>query len=510
MAHNKVSFKDYQQNQMSLLPPSLEELIPADHPVRVVNEIIDRIDIDNLLKQYKGGGSSSFHPRMLLKVLVYAYLCNTYSSRKIEEATKENIHFMWLAGMARPDHNTVNRFRSEKLGKVLREVFGQVVTLLVESGHVSLKEAYLDGTKIEANANRYTFVWGKGIRNSRERIGKQLEELWAYAQQVAADEMADTAPLSFEKIDAETVRQTVDKINDALVDRPVDKKVRQKLGYAKRNWPGKLEGYDKREEEMGGRNSCSKTDPDATFMRLKDDHMGNGQLKPAYNWQISTSCQYILNYSLHQSATDTNTLAAHMGAFRAMHGRLPEVVVADAGYGSAENYGYLEENNVEAYVKYGYFHKEQMGEHLKKNPFHQDHLHYDPRLDRFYCPMGQPMEKTGERTNTTDNGHKQKISVYKAKNCSGCPLAGVCHKGKGEREIQVNHELRRHKKKARERLLSEQGVRYRKQRPADVEAVFGNIKQNHGFKRFTMRGLEKAEIEAGLVALAHNLRKRAA
>ena len=164
MAHNKVSFKDYQQNQMSLLPPSLEELIPADHPVRVVNEIIDRINIDNLLKQYKGGGSSSFHPRMLLKVLVYAYLCNTYSSRKIEEATRENIHFMWLAGMARPDHNTVNRFRSEKLGKVLREVFGHADPLygwvpMYPSGWWSWTFAALDGPRyLEARSERAAAV----------------------------------------------------------------------------------------------------------------------------------------------------------------------------------------------------------------------------------------------------------------------------------------------------------------------------------------------------------------
>lgn len=510
MAHNKVSFKDYQQNQMSLLPPSLEDLIPADHPVRVVNEITDRIDLDNLLRQYKGGGSSSFHPRMLLKVLVYAYLCNTYSSRKIEAAVKENIHFMWLAAMARPDHNTINRFRTEKLGKVLKQVFGQVVALLVDSGHVSLQEAYLDGTKIEANANRYTFVWGKSIKNNKEKIQKQLEELWKYAQQVASGELKDTQPLTFDKIDAEKVRQTVGQINEALKDKPVDKKVQQKLNYAKKNWPQNLDRYDQQEQISNGRNSYSKTDKDATFMRMKEDHMGNGQLKPGYNWQISTNDQYILSYSIHQNPTDTTTLTSHMEQFRQLHGKLPEVLVADSGYGSQQNYEYLEQNEVDAYVKYNYFHKEQSGEHLKKHPFHQDHLHYNEQQDRFYCPIGQAMELAEEKIKTTDNGYKQKIKVYQAKNCTGCPLKGVCHKSEGNRRIEVNHDLKKYKQQARERLLSEEGIRYRKQRPADVEAVFGNIKHNHNFKRFMLRGIEKVEIEAGLLAIAHNLRKRAA
>ncbi|MEQ8648100.1 MAG: transposase, partial [Cyclobacteriaceae bacterium] len=156
-----------------LLPPSLEELIEENHPVRVVNDVIDRINIEPLLKQYKPGGTSVYHPRMLLKVLVYGYLSNIYSSRKMEAALKENVHFMWLSAMNRPDHNTIARFRSERLKDALRQVFGQVVELLVEEGLVSIKHIYTDGTKIESSANKYTFVWGRAIKTSKERIAKQ-------------------------------------------------------------------------------------------------------------------------------------------------------------------------------------------------------------------------------------------------------------------------------------------------------------------------------------------------
>jgi len=208
--HNsKIVFKDYNPNQLLLLPPSLEDFIDPNHPVRVVNQVIDTIDLDPLLAKYKGGGSSSYHPRLMLKVLIYGYLTNTYSSRKIEEALRQNVYFMWLSGMQYPDHNTINRFRSDRLKDVLKEVFGQVVHLLIESGHVNLKEVYLDGTKIEANANRYTFVWGRAIKTSRNRIQRQLKELWDYAESVSREELENNEPDNFEQIDAEKVKKTI-------------------------------------------------------------------------------------------------------------------------------------------------------------------------------------------------------------------------------------------------------------------------------------------------------------
>lgn len=308
-----VVFKQYNQQQAFLLPPSLDELVKADHPVRVVNEVLDKVDIDPLLQKFKGGGTSSYHPKMLLKVLVYAYITNTYSSRRIEEALQSNIHFMWLSGMSQPDHNTINRFRSDRLKDSLRYIFTQVVVLLAEQGVLSLREAYVDGTKIEANANRYTFVWGNAIKTNKEKMKQQLDELWKYAQQVAKEEMDDKDPGGFDKIDPQQVEQTIATINEALKDKDVPTKVKQKLNYAKKNWPAKLAQYEEQERIIGeDRSSYSKTDPDATFMRMKEDHMKNGQLKPGYNLQLSTNQQYITHYSLHQSSTDTGTLQKHL------------------------------------------------------------------------------------------------------------------------------------------------------------------------------------------------------
>ena len=506
---SNLVFKDYNPNQIMLLPPSLEELIEEHHPVRVVNDVIDRISIEPLLRNYRPGGTSTYHPKMLLKVLVYGYLKNIYSSRKLEAALKENVHFMWLSGMNKPDHNTIARFRSERLKETLQQIFGQVVELLVEEGLVSIKEVYTDGTKLEANANKYTFVWGKSIKTSKEKMARQLKELWDYTQALTEQELEEEQDEGFHQVSATNVEKTIKKIDRALEGKKADKKVKQKLSYAKKKWPSKLTEYEQKEQILDGRNSYSKTDTDATFMRMKEDHMRNGQLKPAYNWQISTSDQYIVNYTIHPNPTDTLTLKPHLEQYKALYSSTPEAICADSGYGSEENYEYLQQEQITPYVKYNYFHKEQRKK-WQQDPFKVANLHYNPEQDKVYCPMGQAMDRIEDRKRLTSSGFVQSIARYRAKNCNGCPLRGMCHKAKGNRIVEINHNLREHKRKARENLLSDRGIEHRKKRPCDVEAVFGMIKSNRNFKRFMLRGKQKVEIETGLLAIAHNLAKKAA
>lgn len=504
----QVVFKTYNQDQLSLLPPSYDDLVATNHPVRVVNTIIDNIDISTLERGYKGGGTSSYHPRMLLKVIVYSYLRNLYSSRKIEQALQENIHFMWLSGQSKPDHNTINDFRSKRLNGHLKQIFTQVVLLLADQGVLSLKDIYVDGTKIEANANRYTFVWGKSIQTSKERIGKQLKELWTYVEKVYKDEENLPNTPDFEAIDADKLSATIATINEALQGKEIDKKVKQKLNYAKKNWPSNMAKYQEQESILKERNSYSKTDPDATFMRMKDDHMQNGQLKPGYNLQASTNNQYLTNYTLAQTTADTTTLKKHVADYIKNYKQTPETLTADAGYGSEENYADLEKKDITAYVKYNYFHKEQQDlKRGKTNPFSPDELYYNQDTDTYYCPMGQSLSFIGSYTRTTQNQYEQTIHKYQAQNCQGCPLRGLCFKAKGNRIIERNHNLVRLKKKAKTLLTSPEGIAKRKQRCWDVEAVFGNIKQNMNFKRFMLRGIDKVNVEIGLIALAHNLKK---
>ncbi|MDE3252640.1 MAG: IS1182 family transposase [Bacteroidota bacterium] len=507
----KVVFKQSHQDQLMLLPPNLDELISADHPVRVVSSVLDKVDIGQLIAGYKGGGTTSYHPRILLKVLVYGYINNIYSSRKLEESVSSNIYFMWLAGMSKPDHNTINRFRGERLQKTLQPIFTQVVLLLCEEGLLNIKELYTDGTKIEANANRYTFIWGKSIGTNRNRIKEQLNSLWQYAQSVAAAEMDDTDPTSFDKIDAEKVTATIEKINEALKDKPVNKDVKQKLNYAKKNWPAALEKYEQQEKILGeNRGSYSKTDKDATFMRMKEDHMKNGQLKPAYNVQISTNNQYIASYTIHQNTTDTNTLITHLDNHIKSFKSKPRNITADAGYGSEQNYQWLEDKKITAYVKHNQFDRMQHTDTRDKASFTAGSLEYDEQRNEYLCPIGEPMKHIGWMIQETKGGYPQITDSYQAKNCKGCFLREICHQQKGNRIIEVANNYRRLRDKAEKRLKTKRGIEKRKQRCFDVEPVFANIKNNHHFKRFMLRGIDKVNVETGLLALAHNLRKKAA
>ena len=506
LSKTKIVFKDYTPKQMMLLPPSLEELIDVNHPVRIVDRIIDKIDIESLTKTYKGGGTSSYHPRMLLKVLVYAYLLNIYSSRGIEDQLKENLHFMWISGMNRPDHNTIYRFRSKRLKDEIKKIFALVVSLLAEEGIIRIEEAFLDGTKIEVNANRYTFVWGRAIRTNKEKIREQLEGLWSYVEQIYKSEQEELEKPEFQEITPEKVEALIEQINTALKEKKIDKKVRQKLTYAAKNWPAKLEVCQEKEAILDKHNSYSKTDSDATFMRMKEDHMLNGQLKPGYNFMISTNKQFITCYIIEQATTDTTCLIPHLEEYNRIHNRYPKEITADAGFGSEENYAYMEGKIDEAYVKYNYFHKEQT--HKSKNdPFSQDNLHYNKELDCFYCPMGQPMRKIGEQKRKTRTGYIQENTLYQAVNCNGCPLRSMCHKSDTQRIIAYNHTLKRYKQKEGDLLCSEKGIQCRGQRAWDVEGTFTMIKHNKKFKKFHLRGKEKVEIEAGLPAIAHNISK---
>lgn len=504
-------FKSYLQNQPLLLPPNLEELIVANHPVRVVNEVINQINLQPLLAAYTGGGCSSYHPLMLLKVVVYGYMNNVYSSRKLEDACKSDIRFMWLAAMNTPDHNTINTFRSVKLQEPLKEIFTQVVELLAAEGLLSIKEIYTDGTKIEANANRYSFVWGNAIKTNKAKMAKQLEGMWQYAQSIADKELQDTTPADFTAIDKEKVQAVVAKIDAAIKDKPVSKTFKQKLSYVKKNYENNLDKYEQQEAIIGdNRSSYSKTDPAATFMRMKEDHMQNGQLKPAYNVQASTHNQFVVNYTVHQNTADTNTLIDHLEDYKETYNTLPLVATADAGYGSEENYAYLQANEITAYVKYNHFDREQNAHLQNKKPFTAEKLFYNIQHDYYVCPIGQKMHNIGTHTQTTSTGFKQTITNYQAKNCSTCPLNGVCHKSKGNRIISINHNLNQHKQQAKENLQSDEGIVHRKKRCYDTEPLWGNIKHNHHFKRFMLRGTKKVTVEVGLLSLAQNLRKKSA
>ena len=276
-----LAIKSDNRKQNLLLPPSLDELVPENHIVRVVDAVIDRIDISDILSTYRGGGNSAFNPKMMLKVLVFAYLSNVYSSRRIEELLKRDIYLMWLAGMQRPDFRTINYYRGKRLKEGFDAVFTQVVELLHEEGFVSLKVQYIDGTKIESVANKYTFVWRGSVEKYDARLKAKTEALLSQIQQRHIIENQEN-PVS-EELAAEDVAKRVERIRSKVDAGKLSKEERKTIKQIETDAVPRMNRYMEQLATMGERNSYSKTDPDATFMRMKEDAMLNGQLKPGYN-----------------------------------------------------------------------------------------------------------------------------------------------------------------------------------------------------------------------------------
>ena len=502
----KLAIKSDNRKQNLLLPPSLDELVPENHMVRVVDAVIDRLDISDILSTYRGGGNSAFNPKMMLKVLVFAYLSNVYSSRRIEELLRRDIYFMWLAGMKRPDFRTINYYRGKRLKEGFDTVFTQVVRLLHEEGFVSLKVQYIDGTKIESVANKYTFVWRGSVEKYDARLKAKTEALLRQIEQNHAIENQEN-PVP-EELTAEEVTKRVERIKEKVDADNLGKEERKALKQIETDSVPRMNRYKEQLETMGSRNSYSKTDPDATFMRMKEDAMLNGQLKPGYNVQISTENQFITNFGIYQRPTDTLTMISYLESFKARYGMQSEEIVADSGYGSEENYEYMFSNGMTPYVKYNMFHVEQRRGY-RNNPFRVSNLFYNPDDDFYVCPMGQKLKFIRQEKRYTASGYQQTVSVYRACRCEGCPLRGQCHKSKRDRQIEVNHTLDDYKARARELLTSEQGIKHRSNRPIEPEAVFGQIKECGRFRRLRLKGLTGAKIDFGLKALAHNLRKLA-
>jgi len=547
-------FKEYRMGQIVLLPVDLEEEIEPNHLVRVVNGAVEKMDLRRVYAQYKGGGTSSYHPKMLLKVLIYAYSQQIYSSRKIAKALRENIYFMWLSGNSQPDFHTINRFRGVVMKETIEEIFAAVLTLLVEGGYVKLENYFVDGTKLEANASKYSFVWAKNTQRYKEQVQTKVAQLLEQIEQINAEEDAEYGERDLPErggdtpINAAQLEEKINELNERLrqmpqaegpevpehsaetVDaeseagipkskskgakrkqrhKPKAQRLAQGIEQLTKDYLPRLKKYEAQQAILDGRNSYAKTDPDATFMRMKEDHMRNGQLKAGYNIQIGTEHQFVVGYSLHQRPGDPGCLIPHLEESQPQRsGRQPGKIIADSAYGSEENYAYLQAEGIEAYVKYNTFHQENKSRH-KPNSFASENFPFDAAQDTFTCPYGKQMRYHTTQYHRSDNGYESERRIYVCEDCSACPLKPQCTKAQGNRSIQVSFRLRELRALAREKLLSEHGKTLRAQQSIDVETVFGRIKQDWGFRRFLLRGLEKVTTEWGLLCIAHNLAKLA-
>ena len=489
------------RNQV-VLPLEIEKIIPKDDSVFKLAEICDKLDYSRLEKEYVRAWRK-LNPATMFILLVYAYMRRLYSSRQIEEACKTDIRFMWILGMEEaPDHSTIARFQNERLVPVIEDLFYQLVNKLIEMDEVSYTNVFVDGTKIEANANKYSFVWARAVEKNLKRLNDKIE---AETKRIAENYLLK------ENVNFEECLTCLMQIASFQQIKFVYGKGRRKT-QLQRDIDFMIALGDKRHSYLeslkiaGRRKSYSKTDTDATFMRMKEDYMNNGQLKPGDNVQIAVESEYSVGLGLFHNPTDTTTLIPFMERIQKHSKRKIENLIADAGYASEENFSYLEANGQNAYIKSQYYEISKTRKY-KNDKFRPEHMEYDKCKDEYTCPNDKKLRYIYTSKYTTDNGYETSRKVYQCECCDGCPYRSECHRSKYDRKIRVSHKLNEQNQKARDLITTDEGILLRMNRSIQVEGAFGIIKQDFRFRRFLTRGKAKTETQFFLIAFAFNVEK---
>ena len=400
---DKITYKPYEQKQPYLLPPSADELIPQNHLARFVNEVIDEMGIEKLLRKYQaGGGASRYHPVMMTKLFVYRYMTKACSSRILAKSTRENVMFMWLAGNQKPDFRTLNDFRGNLLKGVMEEIFVTAVKMLAAKGYIKLENYFVDGTKIESASWRYTFVWKKSVEKNDKKLDEKLRAYIRMAEKIWDDENGEYGNGDLEelggkeKFTGKDVKELAGILRgriESLQAGEDKKKLKKELKTVEKDYLPRKKKYEKAKRICGKRNSYSKTDEDATFMRMKEDRMGNGQLKPGYNVQIGTENGFVVGYDIFPNPTDTRTLKPHLRRQAKRLGVKPKVVITDAGYGGEENYCYLENRRTVAVIKYNTYRKEK-SKKWKNDLLRTENWEYNKKEKYYIWPDGRKLALT--------------------------------------------------------------------------------------------------------------------
>ena len=489
------------------LPIETDCFIPVDDSVRLLDQVLEEIDYKKLYLAYSSNGRNpAVEPKTLFKILVYANAQGIYGSREIERACRMNLAFRWLLqGQDAPDHNTISRFRKERLSNCIEDLFTQLVQVLSNLGEVPFANLFVDGTKIEANANKYTFVWKKASQKSEVKLQEKTRAF--FLEKLGNPELPEYITASFMEEVKSAWMEEARKFDVTFVHgigrqkSPLQRDIETVNEFATRQAK-----YEYNNKQFRERNSFSKTDPDATFMHLKEDHMRNSQLKPAYNVQVAVESEYIVGVDISAERNDVHTLIPFLNRIRKNYGRNFEHLVADAGYESEENYHYLEEQGITPYIKPSNY------EYSKTRKFQRDMefrlaMTYVPEQDTYLCKEGRTLSFHSMKTRTATTGYRSQAKIYQCDSCEGCPHLGKCYKGKYSKKLEVGEQFDLYRAQSMENITSEEGIKLRVNRSIQAEGVFGLTKQNYGFTRFLTRGEPNVRTEYLLLALGFNLNK---
>ena len=500
------------------LPLDIEKNIPSDDPVRLLSAFVEGMELLDLYNTYGKIKKDQVSPRQLLKIVIYAGMNRIYSSRDIEKSCRRDINFMYLLeGKPSPDHATIARFISLHLSQCSSNILAEVSNILYELGEISGRHIFIDGTKIESAANRYTFVWKKAVTKNQTKLFAKITELIAECEEMYGLKLVYQDSISLHSL--KRIRKKLYAIKESEGITFVHGIGRRKSAIQKsieslEMYIGKLKEYIHKLYACGERNSYSKTDPDATFMRMKEDHMLNGQLKPAYNLQHGVDSEYITWLTINPNPTDTKTLIPFLKDMEQNLGFKYTEIVADAGYESEENYLFIEANGQTAFIKPNKY------EISKKRRFKTDigkmeNMDYDKENDFYICKNNRKLTAQYEKKGKTATGYRRTTTVYKCSDCSGCPYKTDCIKGNNcktsmeqrNKTLYVSKTMKQKRAEDLERITSPYGIQLRVNRSIQAEGSFASVKEDMEFRRYMYRGKENVTAQSVILAIAHNINK---
>ena len=485
----------YERRGQLVFGLNCEIRIPENAPVRLVSAVLEELDYKELYRAYSPKGrKSAVDPQVLFEVLVYGYLCGIYSSRKLEEACRYRVDFMWLLGDEKaPDHSTLARFRTGRCREALEELFYQLVRKLEEMGETDHRTVFVDGTKLESRAGRYTFVWRKNVEKQLGKVKEQVrQQTGLTTPEALASHLEDTV-------------QSIRFVHGSGKRKSPEQKSWENLHRLLERW----RAYEQQLGVMGEtRNSYAKTDEDATFMRMKEDHMRNGQLKPGYNVQIAVNSEYITGIEAFSDRADARTLKPFLRRLERFHQTRYEEVVTDAGYESLDNYLYLESTGQTCFMKPTNY-DQKKSRKFQKQVGRVENMAYDPEEDSFTCAQGRKLTLRRECTEQRE-GQLVSTAWYRCEDCTGCPCRSQCCRAKNPtqpKELRLQKTFWEKREQTTQRIVSKRGIHLRLCRSVQVEGAFGLLKSDFGFRRFLTRGKANIRAELFLLAMAFDLKK---
>lgn len=493
----------------------ISEMLEINDPVLAFDQIMEEIGIEQYLKPERTWemGRPRYNRVRMLKTILYSFMDLGYGSmRSIDENCRVNIRYMYLMNYETPSYHTFGNFINEELEESIEAIFLAVMNYIREKDHVDMEHVYIDGSKFEANANKYTWVWKKATEKSRYKLFRKITD--------HLNEMNEE--LSFKGIRIDTNTEYTPEYLEDIVQRYLTlthtDASQFKRGKRKRKTPeqrhceklreyaDKLRKYIVQLATCGpDRNSYSKTDHDATFMRMKKDYIGNDQLLPAYNIQLAVADEYIVAVDVQQYRSDMDCFVPLMEKFHEQYGFYPHYPVADAGYGSYNNYLYCREHGMGLYMKFPMYKKEVKDDKYRNDPFRAVNFKTDQE-GNLICPNGKKFQFSCRKP-IKGNQYGRQEEIYVCEDCSGCPYAEQCKKGQGNRTVSLNEELTQMHREVLDNLECIHGALLRMNRSIQAEGSFGILKYDRWYKRIVRKGLKSVRLELFLVSIGHNLYK---